>query len=176
MKCINCDGETLNPKFCGKSCAASTNNKLFVKRKMDRKCLDCDDLCWTYRHKRCQKHLELYKQRQAASWKTKTVGEYRALIASKNMHQSSTHVHIRGYAKTWFKELRKEPCRFCGYSKFVELAHIKAVSSFPDSALLSEINSLENLLPLCPTCHWEFDNLPEDQWSHRQGLNLQPIP
>ena len=29
---------------------------------------------------------------------------------------------------------------------------------FNEDALLSEINSPLNVIPLCPTCHWEFDN------------------
>lgn len=32
-------------------------------------------------------------------------------------------------------------CAICGYDKHVEIAHIKAVSDFDDSALISEINS-----------------------------------
>lgn len=30
--------------------------------------------------------------------------------------------------------------------------------SFSMDSLISEINSLENLIYLCPNCHWEFDN------------------
>lgn len=48
-------------------------------------------------------------------------------------------------------------CRICGYDKYVEIAHRQSVSSFPDSALVSEINDLANLVLLCPNHHWEFD-------------------
>jgi len=34
----------------------------------------------------------------------------------------------------------------------------KAVSSFPDSAYLEEINSSDNILVLCRNHHWEFDH------------------
>lgn len=46
----------------------------------------------------------------------------------------------------------------CGYDKFVEIAHIKAVSEFDESALISDINSIDNLIALCPNHHWEYDN------------------
>ena len=33
-----------------------------------------------------------------------------------------------------------------------------AVSDFDDSALISEINSKDNLIALCPNHHWEYDH------------------
>ena len=53
-------------------------------------------------------------------------------------------------------------CANCGYDKHVELAHIKAVADFDDDTLLSVVNSPDNVLSLCPNCHWEFDNLPRE--------------
>ena len=49
-------------------------------------------------------------------------------------------------------------CQSCSYDKHVELAHLKSVSSFPSTATLKEINSPDNVLVLCPNCHYEFDN------------------
>lgn len=49
-------------------------------------------------------------------------------------------------------------CICCGYDKHYETAHIKSVSSFDSDALLSEINSIDNLIALCPNHHWEYDN------------------
>lgn len=49
-------------------------------------------------------------------------------------------------------------CKKCGYNKYVEVCHIKAISDFPATALISEVNSLSNLMYLCPNCHWELDN------------------
>lgn len=49
-------------------------------------------------------------------------------------------------------------CWLCGYDKHIEIAHIKAVSDFDDSSLISEINDIHNLIPLCPNHHWEFDH------------------
>lgn len=49
-------------------------------------------------------------------------------------------------------------CKECGYDKHVEISHIKSVSSFSDESVVDEINSIDNLVLLCPNHHWEFDN------------------
>ncbi len=49
-------------------------------------------------------------------------------------------------------------CRECGYDKHFEVCHIKAISDFDPQTLITEVNKPENLVPLCPNCHWEFDN------------------
>ena len=60
--------------------------------------------------------------------------------------------------KKFKKSLRPLECCKCGYKKHVEIAHIRAISDFPDSATIGEINSIENLMALCPNCHWEHDH------------------
>jgi hypothetical protein len=49
-------------------------------------------------------------------------------------------------------------CSKCGYSKHVEVCHVKAISDFTLDTKISIVNSLSNLMYLCPNCHWEFDN------------------
>jgi len=66
---------------------------------------------------------------------------------------------IRKHAHYVFNESKKEKkCVICGYSKFVEVCHIKSVSSFDNNTKIKEINSPENLIGLCPNHHKEFDN------------------
>lgn len=55
---------------------------------------------------------------------------------------------------------RKRTCAMCGYSLSVQAAHVKPVREFPPDATVGEINHPENLVLLCPRCHWEVDNLP----------------
>lgn len=157
MKCFNpnCSNETSNPKFCSRSCSASYSNSLNPKRKLTRKCLECDSIVFSYRHYRCKKHLDLYKKNKYQDF---TIGQYRQKESLKDKHRSWLHSHIRNFARTWFKDLTKLPCSKCGYYKHVELCHIIPVSSFPDDAKLSEVNSLKNLIQLCRNCHWELDN------------------
>lgn len=81
----------------------------------------------------------------------------------KDKHPSWINSHVRQFARYWLNHLRLEPCRHCGYDKHVELAHIKPISEYSIDATLGEINSEENIIPLCPNCHWEFDNLPRNK-------------
>lgn len=123
------------------------------RQKNKKKCPFCDSLIYK-ESKTC------VQCSPRADMGHKTLGEYRNLESVKGKHPSWVYAHVRGMARSKFKKLLSLPCAHCGYSKHVELAHVKPLSSFPDSALLSEINSEENVIQLCPNCHWEFDNLP----------------
>ena len=53
---------------------------------------------------------------------------------------------------------KPKECLMCGYNKHFHVCHIKAVKDFDLSTLISEVNHIDNLIALCPTHHWEFDN------------------
>jgi 5-methylcytosine-specific restriction endonuclease McrA len=55
----------------------------------------------------------------------------------------------------------KKSCKVCGYSVHVEVCHIKSISSFTETDTISQVNSLENLVYLCPNHHWEYDHLKQ---------------
>lgn len=158
--CLYCKKSTSNPKYCSKSCSAIHTNTIYPKKRTKKVCMDCQSPVSTYRNSRCDFHLEEYKRDK---FKNLTVGEYRNKQSILGKHPSWIHSHVRNFARSWLKHLQNESCRYCSYSKHVELAHVKGISSFPDSATLGEINSEENVIPLCPNCHWEFDNLPRVQ-------------
>jgi len=157
-------------QFCSRSCAATYNNFKFPKRKLSKKCSNdnCSCLVRNYKSTLCQTHWDEYKLTQKENLMQSTIGDYRARImnSSKNYNMGSLHAGIRGLAGSWFKHLKKIPCHNCGYSKHVELCHIKPVASFPDNATVGEINHPNNIIQLCPNCHWEFDRL---------GLKLENI-
>ncbi len=163
LECDNCKTPFSRTKssigksnFCSSSCAASYNNKHYPpKRKLTRTCTKCDNIVANYRTTLCSFHKEEHKHDR---YRTVTVGEYRNKPSVKGKHPSWLNAHVRGFARSWLKDLTEMPCKSCGYEKHVELAHRKAVSSFGDDALLGEINSRENVIPLCRNCHWEFDN------------------
>jgi hypothetical protein len=164
MKCLSCQSETENPKFCSRSCAASYTNKVSPKRKLKKKCSheDCECIVRNYRSILCENHYqERFKNKKEIILQT-TVGEYRE--RNKLHHRSSIHAHIRGFARNWFKDLIKKPCAACGYDKHVELCHIKPMSSFSDDSLVGEVNHKDNIVQLCPNCHWEFDNGLLKEW------------
>jgi 5-methylcytosine-specific restriction endonuclease McrA len=56
------------------------------------------------------------------------------------------------------KEKRERVCQNCGYDKHVQICHIKPIKNFEETATLSEVNASDNLVVLCPNCHWEFDH------------------
>ncbi len=86
-----------------------------------------------------------------------TLGDYQNLPSVKGRHPSWKNSHVRSFARVWNKSLDKQ-CRSCGYNKHVEMAHRKPIKDFLPTATLGEINSIDNIIPLCPNCHWEFDN------------------
>lgn len=86
---------------------------------------------------------------------SKTKGE---LLQSRKNYQSYRS-SVRTLAEQIYKNSGKEcKCAICGYSNHIEIAHIKAVSEFDNSATIAEINSIDNLIALCPNHHWEYDN------------------
>lgn len=95
------------------------------------------------------------KLRKDNSVLNKTKGE---LFGTRKNWQSARS-DIQKNARIIFNESNKEcKCAICGYSNHIEIAHIKAVSEFEDSSLISEINDINNLIALCPNHHWEYDN------------------
>lgn len=167
MICLQCNTETTNPKFCSRSCAAIyTNTNGPPKRKRSNVCTQCKvfTLARSYKHRLCQTHWEAYLATTADARLNKTLAEFYEKASIKGKHASWKHSHVRVHARSLHKQLAKSPCAKCGYDKHVELAHIKEVSSFPETATLREVNGAENIVQLCPNCHWEFDNLPRDKF------------
>lgn len=86
---------------------------------------------------------------------SRTKGE---LLNDRKNYQSYRSA-IRKIAEDIYKSSDKPCCcAICGYSNHIEIAHIKAVSDFEDSTTIAEINSIDNLIALCPNHHWEYDH------------------
>lgn len=80
-------------------------------------------------------------------------------LFSTRKNWQSARSDIRDHAqKTLINAGIEQKCIICGYDKHIEVAHIKAVSEFDDSATVAKINDIKNLIPLCPNHHWEFDH------------------
>jgi hypothetical protein len=132
--------------FCSRSCSASFNNKTSPRRKKTKKCLNCDNKILSSRKycKDCKYHKIDHTLNEAIY---------------VQHHKSSAFALVRSRARLVAKEQNWTSCKKCGYDKHIEIAHKKSISSFDGSTKLSTINSPSNLIPLCPNCHWEFDNL-----------------
>lgn len=170
-------------KFCDRSCAASFNNKATPKRKKSDSegkitrekapfktqvcnCCKTDfqvrltlDGSQYIKRKFCDvcvrvKRLES-RNFNVSKIENRTKGE---LFATRKNWQSA-RTAIRNHANIVLQTSNQKPeCKVCGYTKHVEVCHIKSVSEFTDDALIGEINDLNNLVYLCPNHHWEFDN------------------
>ena len=138
--------ETKILKFCSQSCAAKHNNNI---RKVTRK---------GYRHKEertCSECGEVHiGDRTDKCWPC--VLAYRLKLAMRTKGNSLKR-NIRGNAKQYVKD-RPQECVNCKFDLFVEICHIRPIADFPDSAFLTEINHPDNLILLCPNCHWMLDH------------------
>lgn len=147
-KCHYCQSETNNPKFCSRSCSASSSNKIIKRRKLTNQCCMCETKIGS-KLKYCE---NCFKTRRIAIDITLQDAIYH------QHHRSNTYTLIRGRARTIAKRLGWKCCSKCGYDKHIEIAHVKPIGSYPPETKLSVINDESNLLALCPNCHWEFDN------------------
>jgi len=88
-------------------------------------------------------------------WSKVSVKDFK--VRFKTNHQY--HARVRSLARNLYKQSKlPKLCTKCGYSLHYEVCHIKSVKDFDDSQMISDINSPDNLLALCPNCHWELDN------------------
>jgi hypothetical protein len=147
MQCLNCGIATPNPKFCSRTCAAQYNNRQFPKREKRKFfCRNCGAET-EYRRQYC----DSCSPKDGADWSKRTLAFVRSFL--------DFHARIRQLARrTYSGSGNPQQCVNCGYSKHVQICHIRAIQDFPDDTPISVINSPENLVALCPNCHWELDH------------------
>lgn len=149
--------------YCSKTCAATTNNKLYPKRVKE--IISCN--CGREKRKN-SKQCRKCKDRSAALTRrynlyNKTLGEIRNhYIKDKAQRLGSISHTIATVVRKAARDLaslegRPKVCQYCGYDTYVELCHIKPLSEFSDEAILGEINGKENTVYLCPNHHKELD-------------------
>lgn len=149
--CIGCSLE-FQPKenrvvYCSKSCA----NRHIPRRKRSKKCKKCDVLIEssrTYCSEECSVSYVRYYREDNTLFQLQINCSY----------PSARWNVIRSLARRKLIDNGRIKCEHCGWDKFFEACHIKPISSFDKSSKLSEVNSLDNLLSLCPNCHWLFDH------------------
>lgn len=134
---------------CSKRCA------VFAKtgKLKDRKCCAICAVVIKSKFKHCEKCIQVHRDDILNT----TILQIKTLYKDKT--SLAVAAKIRGYAKTIYNASDKPKyCVNCGYSKHYEVCHIRAVKTFPDDATMREVHALDNLIALCPNCHWEFDN------------------
>lgn len=145
--CPACGALTINPKYCSTSCAARISNWIKPRRKKrEHPCKHCGAAV-TGRNSLC------VPCHGANSIDTKTIAQ----VAMKMGKAAAKFAPIRARAR----QLHITPnaaCERCGYSKHVEVCHIKAIADFDITTLVSDVNARTNITLLCPNCHWEQHN------------------
>lgn len=155
--------EIKKKKFCSSSCAAKINNTLAIKKPRlsspVRFCSRCNN---PFTLRKLKKGFYYAKLCPNCHWHEKdtifdsdmTKGE----LFRRRKNYQSARSSIRNHAQKIFDaSTSPKVCAICGYDTHIEVCHIIPVSDFSDDTLLSKINSLSNLVGLCPTHHWEFD-------------------
>jgi hypothetical protein len=161
-----------NPNYCircNKKIEHRSTRKVYRTRKLQY----CSRSCGRF-------HMHEKNPRPFALNETTTKGE---LLKSRKNY-NSYRAYISKHANEVFKlhNYKEIKCAVCGYDKYVDVAHIKSVSSFSEDTLIYEINDIKNLIGLCPNCHWEYDNgllvlknSEVEQRPARQTHNLEVI-
>lgn len=148
VKCKTCGKETKNPKFCSRSCSAIHTNKQFPRRTKEGNCKSCGVKIHSSRTycKKCFKRDHIVPDDRTLEYYT-----------YKKKYQINSQV--RDLARRFInKSGRPLICQCCLYDKHINVCHIKPISMFDMNTKISVINSNENLLILCPNCHWELDH------------------
>jgi predicted restriction endonuclease len=134
--------------FCSQSCAAVFNNKR--REKKQRKCNLCNRLLSLKgRSRRCR---VCFKSHYLKLFGERTLGSFKSTQARHRYQKIRSHAHRVADQGGLVKRC------FCGYEKHVELAHKIAIGSFSKDSKISEVNSADNLIYLCPNHHWELDS------------------
>jgi len=169
VKCENCGKEFKILKgvynqsetkhfFCNRSCAATYNNKVRVKK---------SDIIWVNGSSRgynkcpiCGK-LKYYKSELCSNCRNKekrkikerTLGSY----VDGKKYLTSKCGEIRKDARRTIEESKRERvCAYCHNHEFddiLEVHHLKGILEFDRSATIGEINDEDNLVWLCPNHH-----------------------
>jgi len=80
------------------------------------------------------------------------------LFRRRGSWQSARTAIAKNARAIYYKSSAKRKCFLCEYDKHFDVCHIKDVSEFDNSSLISEINDISNLIGLCKNHHWEFDH------------------
>ena len=154
-KCKNpeCANLTDNPRFCSRSCAAIVNNKKFPKRIRQKYFCKICGVELPPRRTLCDEHNP-----QKIDWSKITLADVMYSHES-GYGASNRYTRIRDNAQVVYRNSgRPNQCERCSYKYHYHVCHIKPIHMFDPGSPISDINNLDNLMALCPNCHWELDN------------------
>lgn len=126
--------------YCSHSCSAKATNCRRRKLENRRPCPFCG------------KEIRNKETKHCISCRAIFLYEKTGDLSKGQVSRERISTHAR-----WIIKERLSSCLVCGYDFAVEAAHIKPVKSFSMETTVREINLIENLIPLCPNHHLEFD-------------------
>lgn len=133
-------------KFCSMKCFHLSREQNLPK------CKECNQKCKAYDREYCSNFCA---KKSIMLPSNLSKGD---LFLKRKTWQSARTAIRKHAARVFANHYKYTECICCGYSKHVEVCHIKPVAEFDDSCTILEINNILNLVGLCPTHHWEFDN------------------
>lgn len=163
IKCKTCGKEHYKPPFqikkkpnyfCSRSCSSIYRWRNHIKNELKCKC--CNKILTNKnRYLFCNSCFILNRRDKIINM---TLKEFQNEESVKGKHPSWINTNVRNLCRSLNSNLANNSCQSCGYSKHIEFAHIKAISRFDLDTPIKVVNSSNNILILCPNCHWEFDN------------------
>lgn len=136
--------------FCSKSCAAKYNNTITKTKYTNKICINCNKLYKPTRSKDSDNCSQLCLMEYGMKSKKLT-----AIIKRKGANRFDS---IRANARLYTKYFYLPKCALCNYDKHFEVCHVIPIKDFIGDYSVYEINNKDNLIHLCPNCHWEFDH------------------
>lgn len=173
LKCCHCNkafkrkpSEIKRSKnlFCSQSCAAIFNNGKFPKRIKKEKIKKI-------------RFKEDDKQRKVPVSEIDNITKEELFIKRTTWQSARSTIQKHARNRLIVSGIKQE-CKLCGYSNHVECCHIYPVSMFLPTDTVDKINSLDNLIYLCPNHHWEFDNgvLTIEEIEQQNGTKQIKVP
>lgn len=145
-RCLYC-GKFTSGRFCSEECKIKyqANSSLPMNK--------CEYCGKETRNKRFCSRFCLEQAKQLRQ-QTLTLQDF----VNRGKHPRVRFNGIRSEARLALKKAGIEKkCCICGFDVVVEVHHIRAVTDFPFSATIAEVNDLSNLLYLCPNHHVMVD-------------------
>jgi hypothetical protein len=96
-----------------------------------------------------------WKQREYA-W---TLGRLKEKYANQYLPAAGFNL-VREQARKKLRNEGRTVCEntVCTYRNHVQACHRVPITDFPLTATIAVVNASDNLLALCPNCHWDFDH------------------
>jgi predicted restriction endonuclease len=143
--------KTIN-NFCSQSCAAKYNNKIYPKRRpVNGYSLNCS--CGRKKSHQAKRCFLCVKEEHFERIQNSPIKNYIQAGRGRSRYDS-----IRQYARVIMQLSNIEKkCFLCSFNVIVHVCHIIPIYTFDENTLMKEVNSIKNLIYLCPNDHALLD-------------------